>query len=169
MAGGGCALRRSDDGGETFFRLPFTASDATCSAQVLTFAFPTSDVGYLFLSGGAVLSTADGGRTFTRRTAVPGGGPTDVDCVGADTCFVASGSTIQRTGDGGVSWTQVHSGTPALNSIDVADAKTLYVVGDSVAAGRRARTAGRPGSARRSRARRRATWARCVAAAPRPA
>ncbi len=132
VAGGGCALRRSDDGGETFFRLPFTASDATCSAQVLTFAFPTSDVGYLFLSGGAVLSTADGGRTFTRRTAVPGGGPTDVDCVGADTCFVTSGSTIQRTGDGGVSWTQVHSGTPALNSIDVADAKTLYAVGNGL-------------------------------------
>jgi photosystem II stability/assembly factor-like uncharacterized protein len=132
VTGGGCALRRSDDGGETFLRLPFTASDTACPAQVLTFAFPTADVGYLFLSGGAVLSTADGGRTFTRRTAVPGAGPTDVDCVGADTCFVTSGGTIQRTGDGGVSWTQVHAGTPALNSIDAADAKTLYAVGNGL-------------------------------------
>lgn len=132
VTGGGCSLRRSDDAGENFFRLPFTASDASCPAGVVAFAFPTSDIGYLLLQGGGVLSTADGGRTFTRRTAVPLSQPTDVDCITAVTCFVTSGGTIQRTDDGGVSWTQVATVTPALNAVEAADAKTLYAVGNGL-------------------------------------
>jgi hypothetical protein len=31
LVGGGCTVRRSDDGGETFFRLPFTARDFGCT------------------------------------------------------------------------------------------------------------------------------------------
>jgi photosystem II stability/assembly factor-like uncharacterized protein len=133
VAGAGCALRRSDDGGQTFFRLPFAASDAACPAGVTAFAFPTADVGYLFLSGGAVLTTADGGRTFTRRTAVPGAQPTDVVCPAAEVCFVTSGTTIQRTGDGGASWTQVHAGNALLQGIELADPHTLYAVGNGLA------------------------------------
>ncbi len=132
IAGWGCALRRSDDGGENFFRVPFTASDTSCPAGVVAFAFPTTDIGYLFLQGGGMLSTADGGRTFTRRTAVPGSQTTDVDCIAAATCFVTSGGTIQRTDDGGVSWTQVATVTPALNAVEAADAKTLYAVGNGL-------------------------------------
>ena len=168
VTGGGCALRRSDDGGETFLRLPFSARDTSCPAQLLTFAFPTVDVGYLFLAGGAVLSTADGGRTFTRRTAVPGGVPTDVDCLGADTRLVTSGGTIQRTADGGVSWTQVHSGPPVLNSIDAAGGTTLYAVGNGLTV-LKSEDAGATWKRKRSRAPLRATLGRSAAAAPRRA
>src|SRR3954469_8695126 len=34
VVAGGCPVRRSDDGGKTFRRLPWTASDARCTAGV---------------------------------------------------------------------------------------------------------------------------------------
>src|SRR5712691_112566 len=72
VIGGGCSMRRSDDGGKTFRRLPFSASDVRCQATVTSFAFPGPDVGYIALSDGTVLRTDDGGKSFSRRTAVPG-------------------------------------------------------------------------------------------------
>src|SRR5437763_341814 len=47
IAGGTCALRRSDDGGATFRRLPWTASDESCSGGIAAFDFPSSGTGYL--------------------------------------------------------------------------------------------------------------------------
>ena len=92
VVGGGCSLRRSDDGGATFQRLPFSASDLSCPAGVGAFSFPSSAVGYLVLGNNAVLSTADGGQTFTRRTAVPViPQATDLLCTSDTTCFATSG------------------------------------------------------------------------------
>jgi len=34
VVSGGCIVRRSDDGGQTFARLPWTSSDARCAASV---------------------------------------------------------------------------------------------------------------------------------------
>jgi photosystem II stability/assembly factor-like uncharacterized protein len=130
LAGGGCAVRRSNDGGDTFFRLPFTARDAGCTVGAISFSFPTSSTGYLLLSDSRVLSTADGGRSFSRRTAVPGGA-TDILCTAERTC-VTAGVTgqILRTADGGVSWTQVGGlAGQVLNGLEQADAQTLYAVG----------------------------------------
>src|SRR5215207_5305104 len=45
VVGGGCSLRRSDDGGATFQRLPFSASDLSCPAGVGAFSFPSSPSG----------------------------------------------------------------------------------------------------------------------------
>ena len=47
-----CALRRSDDGGEHFSRLPFTARDVGCPARVEAFSFPTDKAGYVALADG---------------------------------------------------------------------------------------------------------------------
>ena len=113
VVGGGCAVRRSDDGGDTFSRLPFAPNDSSCPFSVAALSFPSQDVGYLVLSDGNVVSTADGGRTFSRKTAIPGGttlGSTapDVLCTTDTTCFASTPTgTIQRTTDGGGSWTQV--------------------------------------------------------------
>jgi photosystem II stability/assembly factor-like uncharacterized protein len=71
VTGGGCVLRRSDDGGETFSRLPFTASDRTCEARVASFSFPSPNVGYLELVDGKVLSTTDGARRSRARLPCP--------------------------------------------------------------------------------------------------
>ena len=85
------------------------------------------------LSNGSVLSTADGGRTFTRRTAIPGGKPTDLIAVSDTTCFaVTEGGTVQRTTDGAGSWTQVASVPTALRGIEKADATTMYAVGNGL-------------------------------------
>ena len=37
VIGGDCALRRSDDGGQTFTRLPWTGSDQSCPSQIASF------------------------------------------------------------------------------------------------------------------------------------
>jgi photosystem II stability/assembly factor-like uncharacterized protein len=135
VVGGATFLRRSDNGGKTFTRLPF----ARGSAGLVTAAFPSSEIGYLVLSNGFVLSTADGGRTFTRKTAIPGGKPTDIIAPSSSTLFAVtsgpSGGTIQRTIDGAESWTQIASVPFALKGIAKADATTMYAVGPNINAG----------------------------------
>jgi photosystem II stability/assembly factor-like uncharacterized protein len=133
VVGGGCSLRRSDNGGATFARLPFSASDAGCPSGVGAFSFPTSEVGYLVLGNNSVLSTADGGQSFTRRTAVPSTpAATDLLCTSETTCFATSGGAVWRTTDGAVTWSQVAQFSPALFGLEQADATTLYAVGASL-------------------------------------
>jgi photosystem II stability/assembly factor-like uncharacterized protein len=133
VIGGGCVLRRSDDGGKTFTRLPFTGRDVGCSPHVSAVAFPSDSLGYLALGDGNFLSTADGGRTYSRRTAVPGGLVNDLRCSTETTCFaVTAGGTIQRTTDGGVSWVQVLTPGPTLRSIAVASPNVMYAAGDAL-------------------------------------
>jgi photosystem II stability/assembly factor-like uncharacterized protein len=132
VVGGGCSLRRSDDGGNTFERLPFTASDAICPSALAAFTFASSGVGYLALANGSVLSTADGGRTFSRRTPVPSGTVTDLLCTSETTCFAGTANgQIQRTNDGAVSWGLVAQIGVQLNGLEQADANTLYAVGQA--------------------------------------
>src|SRR3954468_22803324 len=124
VVGGGCAVRRTDNGGETFRRLPWTASDTRCSSPVASFAFPSSTTGYLALENGNVLRTLDGGRTWRRRTAVPGTAvtaaaskvtPRDVAFLGDDLGFAAtSAGTIFRTRDGGGTWEPVATAATGL-------------------------------------------------------
>ena len=128
VVGGGCALRRSDDGGQTFSRLPFTARDQGCSAPLVAFSFPTESTGYVLLSGGRFLATADGGRSFSRRTTLPGNA-NDLLCTGRLTCFTAGAGSIQRTDDGGVSWTPVATSSNTLVRLVAAGPLTLYAVG----------------------------------------
>jgi photosystem II stability/assembly factor-like uncharacterized protein len=135
IAGGGCAVRRSNNGGDTFFRLPLTARDSGCSNGVAAFSFPTDKTGYFLLSSGRVLVTGDGGRTFARRTPLPSANAQpqgrDILCVDERTCLaVGVGTGVERTQDGGVSWTAL---TPnyTLNSITPAGPLTLYAVGPS--------------------------------------
>lgn len=129
VVGGATFLRRSDNGGKTFTRLPF----ARGSASLVTGAFPSSEIGYLVLSNGFVLSTADGGRTFARKTAIPGGKPTDIIATSVTTVFAATeGGTIQRTSDGAASWTQVAAAHAALRGIERADGAIMYAVGNGL-------------------------------------
>jgi photosystem II stability/assembly factor-like uncharacterized protein len=127
--GTGSLLERSDNGGATFVRLPF----AHGGAGLISAAFPSAQVGYLVLSNGSVLTTADGGKTFTRKTAIPGDTPDHLIAVSNTTAFAVTGSgTIQRTTDGAVSWTQVASVSVPLNGIARADATTMYAVGNAL-------------------------------------
>lgn len=142
VIGGGCTLRRTEDGGKTFSRLPFTASEASCSSPMSALWFTAPKIGYLMLNDGTVLRTDDGGLTFSRRTAVPGtpvtGGtakPATIRFTGTDVGVAlthASGAgRIYRTTDGGVSWTLVKSVDYGLNGVTFVDANIGYAVGDA--------------------------------------
>ena len=138
LIGAGCVLRRSDDGGATFRRVPFTNSESDCPAGLASFHFPTPQRGYLVLSDGTVQTTSDGGQTFSGATAIPGtpagagGGqatPTDVYFLTETLGFVTAGGVIYRTTDGGNSWEPRFQAGAPLASLVFVDANTGYAVG----------------------------------------
>jgi photosystem II stability/assembly factor-like uncharacterized protein len=129
VVGGGCFLRRSDDGGDTFRRLPFSAADRACPVPLSSFDFPSANVGYLVFANQSVLATTDGGRTFSRRTSLGSAPVSDLLCISNTTCFASTGGSIQRTTDGAVSWTPVATVSTQLNDLEAADATTLYAAG----------------------------------------
>src|SRR5256885_6622741 len=45
VIGGDCSARRSDDGGKTFHRLPFTPSELRCKQGIESMSFPSAGVG----------------------------------------------------------------------------------------------------------------------------
>jgi photosystem II stability/assembly factor-like uncharacterized protein len=140
VAAGGCALRRSDDGGQSFQRLPWTASDARCSSQIAAVFYPSSSVGYLLLDNGNVLRTQDGGKTWSRRTAVPNtravnpsspARPGDLFFTDENTGIAAIGAgLIYRTDDGGSTWTLVSNPPHEIRGLWFTDPSHGYAVGD---------------------------------------
>jgi photosystem II stability/assembly factor-like uncharacterized protein len=144
VIGSGCVLRRSDDGGQTFRRLPFTSSETGCPAGIASLYFPTPQKGYLLLSDGTVVSTANGGASFSGRQAVPATAATnpdetaatatDIAFTDAETGFATtkspSGGHVYRTSDGGNTWFPTVSNGHGLNGLFFTDAMTGYAVGD---------------------------------------
>jgi photosystem II stability/assembly factor-like uncharacterized protein len=142
VIGGGCSARRSDDGGTTFHRLPFTPSELSCKQGIQSLSFPSSDAGFLLLHDGTLLSTSDGGSSFSRRTAIPnsaakGGGetPTDIFFTSPTNGVAVSRANggpggIYHTIDGGNTWTQVPGAAGTFRSVWFADSNTGYAVGD---------------------------------------
>src|SRR4051794_1825767 len=139
VIGSGCVLRRSDDGGQTFHRLPFVPSETGCPAGLASFHFPSPQVGYIVLSDGSVIQTADGGLSFSGRTAVPGTAaanpgsgvqPTDVYFLNDTTGFATAGGNLYRTTDGAGSWSARFTAGRGLNSLLFLSATTGYAVGD---------------------------------------
>jgi photosystem II stability/assembly factor-like uncharacterized protein len=138
VVGSECALRRSDDAGESFRRLPFTPSEARCTRQVADLSFVDRSIGLIVLKTGTVLATSDGGRSFSPRTALPGtqqaGGsaePTAVLMTATDRALATtSGGKVFLTTDGGRSWDEVHSSFGALRDIFM-DGSAGVVAGDN--------------------------------------
>lgn len=136
VVGGGCAARRSVDGGATFTRLYF--SSPRCRQPLEGLAFTDPDTGYLALRDGTVVGTADGGATWSATTAIPGtraaGGsarPTDLAFLTPRTGVAATTQgRIYRTADGGGSWTLVRDAGRSVNDVTFLDASTGFAVGD---------------------------------------
>ena len=138
MIAGRCALRRTDDGGGSFGRLPWTASDADCPSAIAAVDFVNGDTGYVVTADKSVYRTTDGGETFARVTEVPGSGqPTDIAFLSPDTGLAITGASgagkIYRTTDGGNSWTEVQSTGQGLNDLVLVGGGVGYVVGDGKA------------------------------------
>jgi photosystem II stability/assembly factor-like uncharacterized protein len=141
---GNCVIRRSDDGGATFREI-FYANEYGCDNPVDAFSFADKQTGYLLLQDGSVMRTADGARTFTRETAVPGtqastspsgNVPADIEFTAPDTgvAFVSppgnAPSQAFRTTDGGVSWTPVDSVDPgSVRRVWMLDSQNGFAVG----------------------------------------
>jgi photosystem II stability/assembly factor-like uncharacterized protein len=142
IVGGTCALRRSDDGGVTFRRLPWTASDESCSGGIADFDFASGSIGYLTLGNGNVLRSGDAGRTWSRRTAIPDTAasgvpnisPVDIDFVSDTTGYAATnGGEAFQTTDGGNTWRTVLGLPFTLRSIAFPTPEIGYVAGDAPA------------------------------------
>src|SRR3954451_1291409 len=134
VAGGGCVARRSDDGGKTFSRVPFTPVDASCRGPpappaepssrepLVALYFTTDRNGYIVLADGTVLQTTDGGQSYAQRSAIPGtrspGGnatPTDVWFTADATGFAATTEgKLFQTVDSGNSWKVVNDTNRAV-------------------------------------------------------
>jgi photosystem II stability/assembly factor-like uncharacterized protein len=144
VAGGVCALRRSDDGGRTFRRLPWTASDESCFGGIQAVDFPTPTTGVLLLGDGTVLRSTDSGKTWSRRTSVPGTPaastdspvpPTDMDFT-TDAIGVATtaGGGMYRTADGGSTWSAVVAEPWGITSVTFPTPDVGFAVGGAPAA-----------------------------------
>lgn len=112
--GGSCALRRSDDGGITVRRLPWSASDDGCPAKIQAVSFPSSLVGFLLLTNGDIYMTADGGGSWQKRSVAPQPGGTgqagsahDLHFVSPQKGVLSVGNRILYSIDGGAQWTPV--------------------------------------------------------------
>ena len=71
LGGGGCVLRRTDDGGKTFKKI-FIVAEVNCPDRVQAMNFVDKTTGYLLLADGSVLKTTDAGDSFSKQTAIPG-------------------------------------------------------------------------------------------------
>ncbi len=138
VVAGKCTVRRTDDAGKSFTALPWTPAGGTCTTQVRSLAFPTSQSGFLLLSDGNVLHTGDGGQTWARRTAIPNTAatagseihPTDIFFPAPDTGFVTTeAGMLYRTTDGGTSWSPVASAPQHLDSVWFLNAQTGFAAG----------------------------------------
>jgi len=146
ISGGECVVRRTDDGA-TVTRVVFGGPELNCLTSVVTTAFADAANGFILLSDGTVLATADGGRTYARRTPLPGSPATsglaqigDLVAVSPTTLLAGAAARVFRSTDGGNSWTPVspeNIPTPSnpipqvIRSITMATPTTGFAVGDA--------------------------------------
>lgn len=131
VVAGGCTLRRSDDGGATFRRLPWNGSGDRCGVPIAALVFPTELRGFLVLADGSLLRTDDGGSTWLALPPIPASGPTAIAFTAPDVGVVATGAgLIYRTGDGGATWQAAGLAARGLRSIFFVTAQHGYAVGE---------------------------------------
>jgi photosystem II stability/assembly factor-like uncharacterized protein len=139
IVGSGCVMRRSDDRGDNFRRVPFVAREQNCPSPLATFHFPSDQMGYVVLADGSVSQTNNGGQSFGGKREIPGtaaagGGnavPADVFFVNDTTGFAVAGGSLFRTTDSAGTWEQkATTGGATLNSVFFPDPTTGYAVGD---------------------------------------
>jgi photosystem II stability/assembly factor-like uncharacterized protein len=86
-----------------------------------------------FPSGAVILTTVNGGRTWTSAASPAQSALTGVACPTTRICYITgSGGTIEQTHDGGHTWTLIDSGTStSLNSVACHGPGFCVVVGNA--------------------------------------
>ena len=128
VVGGGCALLRSDDGGQTFRPLALDCG----GSRIVALSFPSPQNGFVLLASGTLLRTTDGGASFTPGGTIPDTA-TDVFFTDSSTGFAvtraAAGGAVYRSTDGGGTWFPRTTSTQGLNGVYFPSAGTGYAVG----------------------------------------
>lgn len=130
IVGGGCSVLESTDSGSSFAALPLGLA-GDCSDPVAGVAFASAEQGYVVLSDGTLLYTADGGQTVQARSNVPtnGGSVTGLGFTSpTQGVAVISSGLIEQTTDGGNSWNEVFGGR-VLSGVTVVSPTLAYAVG----------------------------------------
>jgi photosystem II stability/assembly factor-like uncharacterized protein len=136
VVAGGCALRRSDDAGQSFTRLRWTDGESPCRVPIASVAFPNATVSYVVLGDGRVRRSGDGGRSWSEMSPIPlpagiDTNVTDVAFAQQDAGVVSTSAGMYRTSDGGVSWQPVLTAALPLRSLWLAPNTVAgYAVGD---------------------------------------
>ncbi len=125
-----CSIRLSTNGGSTFKNLQLGDSDSDCGDTGFRgFDFVTPTTGFVLRSGGAVLTTTNGGDTFASRSAVDGGA--SIRFVNETTGYVASGNgKIYRTTDGAQTWQPIYESNSPLSEIRLTSAGAIVAWGE---------------------------------------
>ncbi len=134
IVGGGCTVRESVNGGESFQRLTVNESEVNCPTKVASFSFLSASTGFVEQADGSILFTTNGGETLQPKTPVPlnGGTASRIYFLSATTGFALTaggGGRIFRTTDGANSWTQVASSPAPLSDLTFITPTTAYAVG----------------------------------------
>ncbi len=143
LGGGGCVLRRTDDGGKTFRKI-FIVAEVNCPDRVQAAQFVDKTTGYLLLADGAVLRTTDAGESFAKQTAIPGtaASATPGGAVAKEILFTSpdrgiafvspsggGSSAAFFTTDAGVSWKPLTIPAGSVDRLYRLDANTIYGIG----------------------------------------
>jgi len=134
IVGGGCTVRESVNGGESFQRLAINESEANCRTKVASFSFLSPSTGFVEQADGSVLLTTNAGQTLQPKTPVPLNGATasKIYFTSPSTGFAVTagaGGRIFRTTDGADSWTQVASSPAAFSDLTFVTPTTAFAVG----------------------------------------
>jgi photosystem II stability/assembly factor-like uncharacterized protein len=134
IVGGGCTVRESINGGESFQRVAINASEVTCPTKVASFSFLNPTTGFVEQADGSILLTTNGGQTLQPKTPVPlnGAAASKIYFTSPTTGFAVTGGAggrIFRTTDGANSWTQVASSPEAFSDLTFVTPTTAFAVG----------------------------------------
>lgn len=135
VAASDCSVVESTDSGQTFTTLPLGLGEPCGTNTIAAIAFSDPQHGYLELADGTLMSTDDGGATLAVKSAPPLG---SANAVATGLAFnspttgvaVSSGGLIERTTDGGNSWTQVKVASSPINAVTFAGPTQAFAVGD---------------------------------------
>ncbi|MBJ7469944.1 MAG: hypothetical protein JHD16_01520 [Solirubrobacteraceae bacterium] len=124
-----CSIRLSTNGGATFKHLPVGDDEADCGSSAFrSFDFVTPTTGYVLRSGGAVITTTNGGDTFASRSAVDGG--TSIRFLSEQVGYATSSNgKLYRTTDGAQTWQPIHEAGGPLEEVRLTSPTSLVAWG----------------------------------------